>query len=62
MVSTRTVTPASRPNASACRRNSSSEAGTKWFALRKLTSRFWARAGARSRARAALAPAVARRN
>src|SRR5438132_1809807 len=40
MVSTLTVSPACLPNASACRRSSSSEAGTKWLVLRSVSSRF----------------------
>ena len=54
IVSTRTVTPACLPKASACLRSSSSEAGTKWFQERNVSSRFCANAGA--------APARARRS
>ncbi len=46
MVSTRTVQLLALPKASACLRSSSSEAGTKWFQERKVSSRFWAYAGA----------------
>src|SRR5712691_2750865 len=66
MVSTRTVAPASLPNASACFLNSSSEAGTKWFQERNVSSCFWAKAGARPSASQdamlAVAPEVMRRN
>src|SRR4030095_7967055 len=65
IVSTRPVPPPCLLNPPACRRSSSSAAGTKWFHERKLSSRFCARAGARSRAvseRPATAPAEACRN
>src|SRR2546426_7422134 len=59
MVSTLTATPACLPNASAYLRNSSSEAGTKWFQLRNVSSRFWANAGAFPSAIQDAMPAVA---
>src|SRR2546428_12106344 len=59
MVSTRTVTPVCLEKTSACRRNSSSEAGTKWFQLRNVSSRFWANAGGLPRATQDAIPAVA---
>ena len=42
MVSTRTVQLLALPKASACLRSSSSEAGTKWFQLRNVSSLFCA--------------------
>src|SRR5712691_8167865 len=66
VVSTRTVAPASLPNTSACRRSSASAAGTKWFQLMNVSSRFWAKAGARPNASQdatpVVAPEVTRRN
>src|SRR5712691_5586983 len=66
IVSTRTVQLATLPNASACFLSSSSEAGTKWFQERKVSSRFWAWAGALPSASQedipAAAPAVVERN
>src|SRR6266849_9010097 len=66
IVSTRTVQLATLPNASACFLSSSSEAGTKWFQERKVSSRFWAKAGAlpnaSHEAMPAVAPAVVERN
>ena len=59
IVSTRRCTPACLPKASACLRSSSSEAGTKWFQLRNVSSRFWANAGARPRASEVPSPAAA---
>ena len=58
MVSTRTVQLLALPKASACLRSSSSEAGTKWFQERKVSSRFWAKAGALPRASQEAIPAV----
>ena len=57
-MSTRTVQLACLLNASACLRSSSSEAGTKWFQERKVSSRFWAKAGALARASQEAIPAV----
>src|SRR5437879_9194343 len=66
MVSARTVQLLALPKASACLRSSSSAAGTKWFQLRKVSSRFWAYAGGLPRASQeaipAVAPAAVRRN
>ena len=59
MVSTRTVQLLALPNASACFRSSSSEAGTKWFQERKVSSRFCAKAGALPSASQEAIPAVA---
>src|SRR5262249_12248908 len=59
MVSTRTVQLLALLNASACLRSSSSEAGTKWFQERNVSSRFWAKAGALPRASHEAIPAVA---
>src|SRR5215475_4941937 len=58
IVSTRTVQLFALLNASACLRNSSSEAGTKWFQERKVRSRFWAKAGARASASQEAVPAA----
>ena len=58
MVSTRTVQLLALLNASACLRSSSSAAGTKWFQERKVSSRFWANAGALPRASQEAIPAV----
>src|SRR4029453_9827814 len=58
MVSTRTVQLFALPKASACFLSSSSEAGTKWFQERKVSSRFWAKAGALPRASHEAIPAV----
>ena len=58
MVSTRTVQLLALPKASACLRSSSSAAGTKWFQERKVSSRFWAKAGALPRASQEAIPAV----
>src|SRR5690242_16479041 len=59
MESTRTLQLACLLNASACLRSSSSEAGTKWFHVRNVSSRFWASAGARPRVSQDAMPAVA---
>src|SRR5262245_9642985 len=58
MVSTRTLAPACLLKASACFRNSSSDAGTKWFQLMNVSSRFCAKAGARPRASEVPRPAA----
>src|SRR6266496_4349592 len=58
-VSPRTAQLASLPKASACLRNSSSAAGTKWFQEKNVSSRFWAWAGARPRASHEAIPAAA---
>src|SRR2546427_10442050 len=62
IVSTRTSQFASLPKASACLRSSSSEAGTKWFHERNVSSRFCAYAGARSTLNQAAATADVLRN
>src|SRR5262249_42903296 len=59
IVSTLTLTPDALENASACLRSSSSEAGTKWFHDKKVSSRFCAYAGALPSASQVAAPAVA---